>query len=91
MILLPFVENAFKHGDIVDNFLKIDLDVSIEENNMYFTIQNTFLEKKKKTKGLGLENIKRRLEFLYPDKHKLELINTPPFFKATLKLEVDNE
>lgn len=91
MILLPFVENAFKHGDIVDNFLKIDLDISIEENNMYFTIQNTFLEKQKKTKGLGLENIKRRLEFLYLDKHKLELINTPPFFKATLKLEVDNE
>jgi sensor histidine kinase YesM len=88
-ILIPFVENAFKHGDFKqDGSLKMQLNVSNKE--MHFHIFN---KKRKGTKdggsGIGLENIKRRLELLYPGKHVLNIQEINDTFMVDLKLNYE--
>lgn len=73
MLLIPFVENAFKHGNLDDGFLKVEIDVKVSENGLNFRIKNTVQNhKSKKTKtGIGLENNRKRLELNYPDNYSL--------------------
>ena len=73
MLLIPFVENAFKHGDIFSDDAKIDILLRISENELYFKIENNIDKKtateKDKVSGIGLNNLRKRLELLYPEKH----------------------
>ncbi len=73
MLLIPFVENAFKHGSIINGFLTIEINVKVVKNQLEFYIDNTVLKgnQKKKTSGIGLENIQKRLELNYTDNYKL--------------------
>ena len=78
MLLIPFVENAFKHGsDVYENcFVKMDL--TVENGCIYFNISNTYniypnFKNLEHNSGVGLNNVKRRLELLYPNKHKLKI------------------
>jgi LytS/YehU family sensor histidine kinase len=73
MLLIPFVENAFKHGNLDDGFLKIEIDVKISENKLRFLIKNTVqeLEKENDKTGIGLENSKKRLKLNYPGNYRL--------------------
>ncbi len=73
MLLIPFIENAFKHGSIINGFLTIDIDLSLtSENKLFFTISNSILiNNDSETKGIGLDNIRKRLELLFPKKHDL--------------------
>lgn len=74
MLLIPFVENAFKHGNIVDGFLSIHIDVKLSTNELIFSVKNTYLpdENVDMNGGIGLKNIKKRLELHYPQNHLLE-------------------
>jgi len=92
MIFIPFIENSFKHSKIED----IDngwIKVKIENTNSYlrFTINNS-LPKGKFTKdksgGVGLENVKRRLELIYPHNHKLNIMRTDHEFKVELEVPI---
>lgn len=73
LILITFIENAFKHGidAIKDSYITIDLE--IEKNQLkYSVINSSFPEKEKITdSGIGLENLKKRLAILYPNKFNL--------------------
>lgn len=73
MLLIPFVENAFKHGSIINGFLTIEINVKVIKNQLEFYIGNTILKgnQKKKTSGIGLENIQKRLELNYTDNYNL--------------------
>lgn len=73
MLLIPFVENAFKHGSIINGFLTIEINVKVINNQLEFYVGNTVLKgnQKKKTRGIGLENIQKRLELNYADNYKL--------------------
>jgi len=76
LILLPFVENAFKHG--IDNHGKgyIRMKLVASQNKIEFTLINSRFPDRvasQEHKGIGLENVKRRLEHLYPEKHSLEI------------------
>lgn len=90
MLLIPFVENAFKHGDkkVESPGIKINLKVSNE--TIVFTSENYIAKDSARQKdnvgGIGLENVKRRLELLYPKKHTLEIKddNNKYFVKLTL-------
>ena len=74
MLLIPFVENAFKHGNIMNGYLTILINVALKEDELNFSIKNTFLpdENGDKEGGIGLENIKKRLELHYPENYILE-------------------
>ena len=87
MLLLPFVENSFKHGHIVEGLLKIKIDVTVASDSLLFIIENTSKESQSPAHGLGLDNIKKRLELLYPNSHELHFFNKNNNFKVILNLK----
>lgn len=88
LLLIPFVENAFKHISHYKNqpnFIKLDL--AMIKGEFIFSINNSKepLEKiTEKHSGIGLANVKRRLELLYPGKHKLKIENGIDIFNVEL-------
>jgi two-component system LytT family sensor kinase len=88
LLLLPFVENAFKHG-IEDNSGWITISLKITANRLFLKVANSFTPvAKQKGKGVGLKNVKRRLQLLYPENHKLELNQNDGVFEAELQLDI---
>jgi len=90
MLLLSFVENAFKHGKrkVEHPGIIIRLRVGIDEVN--FTVINYTLEnqdQKPKQEGIGLQNVTRRLELLYPKSHDLVITHVKNQFKISLTLK----
>ncbi len=77
LLLLPFVENAFKHGRTgQDNKFKVSIHLQSTQEKLTFNIQNTKKEipnQSQQSGGVGLKNIHKRLELLYPQQHLLEI------------------
>ena len=92
LLLIPFVENAFKHISHKtddNNFVKLDL----ARSNGYFdfSIENSFekgIYTNEQHGGIGMNNVKRRLELLYPNMHQLEIHDEADIFKVYLRLKV---
>jgi len=90
MLLLPLVENSFKYGikgDIDHTFIHINL--ILKDKEFMFDIENNYSESLLETKehsGLGLENIKKNLEIVYPKCHELNISKTKDTFKVNLKI-----
>jgi two-component system LytT family sensor kinase len=88
MLLIPFVENAFKHGINfkASSFIKIFLKMT--NNSIHFSVKNSVHTRNEKDEealtGLGLHNVKRRLELLYPDAHDLKILNFKNVFEIQL-------
>jgi len=87
-ILLPFIENAFKHigGENWVNF-----SISTTENQFLFTAENAIerIKENHETGGIGLENVNKRLGLLFPAKHKIEIIKSENSYKVVLELMYD--
>ncbi|MEO6347321.1 MAG: histidine kinase, partial [Aquaticitalea sp.] len=73
MLLLPFVENSFKHGILKNGQLEIDIRLKLTNHNIDFYIDNTANTDNKDSSGIGLENIKRRLELIYKNEYDLDI------------------
>ena len=90
LLFIVLLENAFKHG--VESLRKsafVHIDLVLEENVVSFRVVNNFDKKThSEEKGIGLENLKRRLELLYPGKHQLVLEKEQEIFKVELKIEL---
>jgi sensor histidine kinase YesM len=90
-ILLPFVENAFKHvskGKTQANFIKLNLKVDAEKV-LYLTIENSSnTEKTHENAGIGLKNVERRLNLIYPNRYHLEIERAIKLFKVNLKINL---
>lgn len=88
MLLIPFVENAFKHGTLEEGFLRIEISVSVKKNQLQFVIGNSFLEDDElpEKTGIGLENIRKRLELNYSDNYELSIVKTDRWFKVNLSV-----
>jgi sensor histidine kinase YesM len=86
MLLLPFIENSFKHGSLKNGVLSINIDLSCDEDAINFYIDNTNSKSKQTKKGIGLENMQKRLDLLYKNKYTLTIDNTIDFYKVHLKL-----
>jgi sensor histidine kinase YesM len=74
MLLIPLVENAFKHGSIINGYLSIEVNISFKEGRMDFSVSNTFIDENRDNKegGLGMENILKRLELHYSNNYNFE-------------------
>lgn len=92
MLLIPFLENAFKHGVYVMERSYIAMEIVIEQKRLFFTCQNKDYSDIKKPElergGIGLENVRRRLDLLYPGKHKLILGPENGIFKVHLEIDL---
>ncbi|MEP6612474.1 MAG: sensor histidine kinase [Mucilaginibacter sp.] len=92
MIFIPFVENAFKHGVTINNTSFIDIAIAVKDKELLFTCVNknySFIKKMVDDKsGIGLENVKRRLDLLYPGKHELLIKNDEEKFRVELKINL---
>lgn len=91
LLLIPFVENAFKHISHHaegNNFVNVSL--SRMNGTFLFEVENSkgHEQTTEKPGGIGLNNVKRRLELLYPFRYKLNIIETIDTFKVQLNLEV---
>lgn len=89
MLLIPFVENAFKHGNLKDGFLQIVLHLKLTGDTLYFEIRNTVKneENEGKTTGIGLSNIKKRLDLLYPDLYQLQAVPENDWFVVNFTIQ----
>lgn len=88
-VLLPFVENAFKHG-LFNNLdhAQISIQLTLKDKQLDFKVKNTkpvLKINKTKVGGIGLVNIKRRLSLLYPN-HTLIIQDKPNAYEVNLKL-----
>ena len=94
LLFIPFVENAFKHGIKGSNEAAYtNIQFEIKPDLLRFKAENNKEEKsktliKKTAGGIGLNNIKRRLEILYPNKHQLQIVDGIQHFSVDLKLEL---
>lgn len=86
MLLLPFIENSFKHGGLNNGVLNIKIDLINNKENLIFTIENSFTKSETSCKGIGLENIKKRLDLLYKNSYTLAIDDSKDVFKVKLKL-----
>ena len=91
MVLIPFIENAFKHGSKQVKSPGIIVNLTVNDHMIIFTVTNYLAKsttEKDEAGGIGVHNINRRLELIYPNKHRLEISKTADQFH--IKLEIDN-
>ncbi len=93
LLLITFLENAFKHGakgSSGNTFIR--LDIKVEKNKLNFTVENNkgVIDEVNTgdQNGLGLENVKRQLELLYPGKHELNIKDQQDRFTVALQLSL---
>lgn len=87
LILIPFVENGFKHGVLNDATFPLQIQIIIEGDKLIFMVKNKkSVHNKDATGGVGLENVKKRLKLLYPGKHNLSIDQDDEKYKTELTL-----
>jgi LytS/YehU family sensor histidine kinase len=93
LLLLPLVENCFKHG--TSNMLEqpwLNLQIHLKEDRMEMRLMNG--KAKEKTQfsnfGIGIENVRKRLQLLYPDRYTLKIMNEEEVFVVTLTLQLES-
>jgi len=91
LLILPLVENAFKYiSHHTDKTNSVSIKLSADDGSLTCYVSNTTEENRTKEpsadSGIGLKNLERRLELLYPDKHKLACANGNGIYEATLSL-----
>jgi len=93
LIFLPFVENSFKHGlkSGAENPI-VKMKIEVFENNLVFEIENSKGKASEindsKYKGIGIENVKKRLGLIYPNQHSLNISDTENTFKVILQIKL---
>lgn len=88
-ILISFVENAFKHGLATDPENPIHINISVIEDKLLFSIKNKKSGlNKDQTGGIGMVNVKRRLDLIYPNQYKLSIENQDDHYYSELYLNL---
>lgn len=89
LIFIPFIENAFKYGISTKEETTIDIQLVSTNTKLSFSVRNTIVKTiKGDTTGIGINNVKRRLELLYPDKHNLQVEEINNQFIVHLDIEL---
>jgi sensor histidine kinase YesM len=90
LLLIPFVENAIKHGTntLAENAF-VAIDLRVENGTLHFSCRNNFKpQPASRDGGLGLENIRKRLQLLYPGQHILTIDHQPTLFDVSLSIQL---
>jgi len=95
LLILPFVENSFKHGvhnQIAKSWVRVD--ILVQENTLVVKVENSTGVSPKTSEamrpfpGIGLENVKKRLALIYPDRHTLQIHAAEETFLVVMKIEL---
>ncbi|MBO9155129.1 sensor histidine kinase [Chitinophaga sp. GCM10012297] len=87
MLLVPFVENAFKHGVANQPAKPVTIRLECSPQRFAFTVHNFKMTRRKdKTGGIGLDNVRRRLELVYPRQYELQIENSEEEYNSTLHI-----
>lgn len=90
LLLIILLENAFKHG--VENLREkayVHIDLKVNQSSFIFVIENNFdAAESLGQSGIGLNNLKRRLQLAYPEKHMLRIDKADSVYKAQLELQL---
>jgi len=96
LLFIPFIENSFKHGvwNNIDNPM-VKILLTLKDDQLYFTISNTIgpdaiNQEHADTAGIGLNNVKRRMEILYPDAHELIIEKDEKWYTVKLSINLTN-
>ncbi len=93
LLLLPFVENAFKYGVSNTENSPVDILLAMKGNEVIFSVKNRKFRNEgfrddKNSSGIGINNVQRRLELVYPFKHQLKIDDTQEFFNVNLTINL---
>jgi sensor histidine kinase YesM len=95
MLLIPFVENAFKHGDKKVKSPGIKINIKVEDKTIHFSslnfIANNVSQQKDVVGGIGLQNVKRRLDLLYADRYSLDISEEDNKYMVELTLNLHDD
>ncbi len=92
LLFIPLIENGFKHG--INNHLEapsLSIEIVVDQDKLKFQCTNTYSERNGRTEngnGVGLKNLHRRLELLYPEKHRLNVVIENGLYTVQLELEL---
>lgn len=89
MLLIPMIENAFKHGISMSEPSWIKISLTCGQNDVQLKVENSMHPKtgqKSEESGIGLENVRKRLEILYPEKHLFQVFENTESFEANIKV-----
>jgi LytS/YehU family sensor histidine kinase len=94
MLLIPFVENAFKHGISLRHRSRIVISLSCTAEQIFFDVYNSVHPRpendpEREGMGIGLNNVKERLTLLYPHRHELSIRQTATEFFIHLTIDVN--
>lgn len=100
MLVIPFVENAFKHGTSGESeHVWVDIQVEVTNNLFRMTVENNNPDSPPDTddeidlvykEGIGLKNVKRRLELLYGNRHNLQIYDGKSIFRVVMELQINS-
>jgi two-component system LytT family sensor kinase len=90
MLLIPYIENAFKHGISYSKKSYIKIQIELKNEELYLKVENPYDKNKEKdsASGIGLVNTRRRLDLLYPRKYSLHLNTLNDLFIVELKINL---
>jgi LytS/YehU family sensor histidine kinase len=91
LIFIPFIENAFKHGISFREKSFIDISMTTDSKSIQFRCANSLVkiaeENETGQSGIGLENVTKRLNLLFPDKHELKINKSETEFEVLLQIK----
>jgi LytS/YehU family sensor histidine kinase len=92
LLLITFIENAFKHGISYTAPSEIKIAIAITGNELSLTVGNAITQTRRdSTGGVGLINARRRLDVIYPGRHLLDVVENDHLYIVNLKIELDHE
>ncbi|WP_235689732.1 sensor histidine kinase [Fulvivirga lutea] len=97
MLILPFIENSFKHGVSGETENSwVSIDITVKDGLLTLKVDNSksselTKDEREYREGIGLNNVKRRLELLYGGAYDLKILDTDESYLVVLKLELDND
>ncbi len=89
LLFIPFVENAFKYGVSTKENSELNIKITAKDNQIILVVDNTIVKTENniiEPTGIGINNVRRRLDLLYPNNHRLFVTNDKNIFKVYLEI-----